>query len=95
MFFNNSRLEKDFARYYHNLVQNMLSEDPKLGKASSTFKSTLEFNEWQQWILRHLDNYVLRVSGNESINLIAGLDIKYQKLTRQGGMDLVRLLVSK
>lgn len=28
--------------------------------------------EWRQWVLQHLDEYVLRVSGNEGINLIAG-----------------------
>jgi hypothetical protein len=30
--------------------------------------------EWKQWILRHLDEYVLRISGNEGINLIAGTE---------------------
>lgn len=36
--------------------------------------SQTSVTEWRQWILRHLDEYVLRISGNEGINLIAGMN---------------------
>jgi hypothetical protein len=41
---------------------------------SGPINSEPSVGEWNQWILRHLDEYVLRISGNEGINLIAGMN---------------------
>lgn len=71
-FIQNDDLEANFARFFDKLVDRMLSRGRSATLPEFLATESTDKQEWRAWVLRQLDRSVMRVSGNEGINLILG-----------------------
>lgn len=70
-FIENDVLEARFLAFFDRLVQRTMSRRESRCDPAARADSK-EVAEWREWVLRQLAKSVMRVSGNESINLMLG-----------------------
>lgn len=72
VFLRNDACERSFASFYADLVAANLEVGRRIVNEGRFDRGDTEADTtWRRWVLRHLENYTERVSGNDRVNLIA------------------------